>query len=237
MPKRTVIHAAFRYTDTNGQRRRAFRGDVINVSRKDAERGDRAGAFGTAADLVAPGLDEGVVDLSAQLPTTTPVVPLVSNAALLEAALRERLGVEAGASQGDVLRALDTALVQAQAAPDPGTAPATAEQTAPGGSIPAPAPDAVPAALSAGGEIVVELPPGGELADEAPADDQAGQPGDGVDDEGLAEADDQVGGVPRPPLAAKVEKWRAYAVDQGMDEAEAAKASKADLIGTYGRGD
>lgn len=239
MPKKLVIHGSFRYTDSNGQKRRAFRGDTINVSRKDAERGDRAGAFGTPADLVMPGLDESVVELAAQPPNTTPAVPMVSNAALLEAALRERLGVEAGASQGDVLRALDTALTAASTPVDSGTAPAPAQPAEPGGSIPpAPAgPDAVPAQLSGGGELVVE----------PTADDQGEPVTDAIGDEGLdddadtelvddveTEAGDQADRVPRPPLAAKVDKWREYAVDQGMPKADAAKASKADLIAAYG---
>ena len=40
-----------------------------------------------------------------------------------------------------------------------------------------------------------------------------------------------------PPLPARnatQEQWAAYAVSQGMDEAEAADASRADLIAAYG---
>jgi hypothetical protein len=165
MPKKLVVHAAFRYTDTAGQRRRAFRGETINISKKEADRGDALGVFGTAADLVPVALDEGVVDLSAESPTTTPVVPLVSKASILEGALRERLGVEPGASEADVLAALDQALDQAQTA----TGPDDEAEAGSGGTLPpAPTGDDV---------MVVHLPP--PAAEDEPAEEETTEADEG----------------------------------------------------------
>lgn len=229
MPKKLVIQAAFRYVDADGQRRRAFRGDTINVSRKEADRGERLGVFGTAADLAPTGLDEGVVELSADQPTSTPVVPLVSKSALLEAALRERLDVEPGASEADVLRALDEALAKAQTPDEPVTLPTPAVAAEPGGTIPPPAP----------GTITVNLP-GDESEDEPQPGDQGEPAVSDEDDEGLADAadsddGDQAAPMARPPLTATVATWRKFAVGQGMTEGEAKAANKPDLIARYGK--
>lgn len=213
MPKKLVIHALFTYTDPSSkQRRTAFRGDTINVSKEDAARGERFGAFGTAADLVPAGLDEGVVDVPSQEPTGTPVVPLVSKASILEGALRDRLGVEAGATEADVLAALDQALAQAQSTPEPDadTQPAVGDTQPAGGATTQPAPEA------AAGEVTVgNVPPAAE-------------------DE-LAEETGEVDEGP-PPLAATKDRWEAYAVKKGMPVGEAAAKKKADLIALYGGG-
>lgn len=214
MPKRLVIHALFTYTDPSSKRRRtAFRGEVINVGKEDLARGERFGAFGTEADLVPPGLDEGVVDLPAQEPTGTPVVPLVSKSAVLEAALRERLSVEPGANEDQVLAALDAALAKAQQPTE------TPTQQGP----------ELAAAGDPGNPVIVNLPPTaddgtGEIVEEEPTT-ASDEPADDSDaDEGP------------PPLAATKDRWVAYAVKKGMAPGEASAKNKADLIALYGGG-
>lgn len=219
MPKRLVIHAAFIYTDSQTkQRRRAFRGETINVAGKDLERGTKHGAFGTEADLAPAGLDEGVVDLSEQPPTGTPLVPHVSKTAVLQAALRDRLGVEPGASEADVLAALDTALGKAQAPAETGTAPAPlVEEPSPG-------------------IVTVNLPAVESDDDQQDdqRDDDEGEPSDeDGDDEGQADVGDAVQ-VERPPLSATKKRWEIFAVSQGMPAGEAAAKKKEDLIQLYG---
>jgi len=208
MPKKLVIQAAFRYIDANGQRRRAFRGETINISKKEADRGELLGVFGTPSDLVPTGPDEGVVDLPSESPTGTPVVPLVSKAAILEAALRERLGVEPGANEAAVLAALDAAL----AGPQTPT-------------------DTDPPQTAAAAPTVVNLPP---HPDDAAQGADEGEPGDpDEDDEGQADGAGVVQ-VERPPLSATKKRWEDYAVSQGMPAGEAKAKQKPDLIALYG---
>lgn len=210
MPKKLVVHAAFRYVDANGQRRRAFRGDTITVSKKEADRGDALGVFGTPADLVPPGLDEGVVDLPAESPTSTPVVPHISKASILEGALRDRLGVEPGANEADVLAALDQALAKTQT-------PAEAEPSPPASAEP----------------VVVNLPPVADTGDQEEEPVTAGAAEEDQADEGQAD-ETAANQVERPPLSATKERWEAYAVSQGMPAGEAKAKKKPDLIALYG---
>jgi hypothetical protein len=227
MAKRLVIHALFTYTDpSTKQRRTAMRGELINVGREDQARGEKFGAFGTEADLVPPGLDDGVVEVPAQEPTGTPVVPHVSRAAILEGALRQRLGVEPGATEAQVLAALDQALTKAPAGttaepatPTPGE-PVIVNLPAPGdgGTLPdrQPGSDTVPAVLSDGGELV----------DEGQAD--------GAESESDADAAAPAVRLERPPLAATKDRWEAFAVQEGEDPGQAKAMSKKDLQVKYG---
>lgn len=220
MAKRLVIHALFTYTDpATKNRRTAFRGETINVGKEDQARGEKFGAFGTEADLAPAGLDEGVVDLQAQDPTGTPVVPHVSKAAILEGALRQRLGVEPGASEAQVLAALDQALTKAPAqadaaAGDTGAAPQE-ETTAP--------------ELRPAGQTIVALPP-------MPGDDVLGQPagqGEPAEPAEVEEGQAAAAEPQQPPLTATTERWRAYAVEMGMPAGEAAAMKKPDLVKKY----
>lgn len=228
MPKKLVIHSSFRYIDASGQRRRAFRGETINVSKKEADRGDSFGAFGTPSDLAPPALDEGVVDLSPGTATSTPVVPLVSQSTHLEASLRERLNIEPGAPVQDVMQALDEALTKAQTPAEPVTLPPVVAAE-PGGTIPPPVP----------GTVIVNLP--GDESEEEPRPGDQGEPAvEDEDDEGLDDAaddgtSDQAAPMARPALTATVGTWRKFAVTQGMTEGEAKAANKPDLIARYGK--
>lgn len=51
MAEKTILLAAFPYTDADGRMRDAMRGDRVNVDGADLERGERLGAFATEADL------------------------------------------------------------------------------------------------------------------------------------------------------------------------------------------
>lgn len=224
MVKKLVIHSAFRYRDPKTKTfQRAYRGDRIDVTKEDAERGEKNGAFGTPEDLLPSGLDEGVVDLTPEAPMTTPVVPHISQGARVETVLRERLGLEPGASEADVLAALDTAIDKAAAKETPAepVTPAPGEPVIvnlpgdqPGGTIPAHEPDAdsVPAVLSDGGELVES--------------DQAGDDSQAVAEPG--------GRLERPPLAALRERWEAFAVQEGEDPGQAKAMSKQALQAKYG---
>lgn len=215
MVKKLVIHASFTYTDkATKQRARAFRGDTIDVGKEDAERGTKFGAFGTPADLVPKEPDEGVVDLAADEPPGTPIVPLVSRSAILEAVLRERLGLAADATEADVVAALDTAMAKAKEEPTP------AEASAP----PTPPTPVEP--------VIVNLPPTSE--DDDGNADQAVPTEAEVEDEGLAVVAEQTPTVEPPPQSAVKARWEAHAVLMGMTEGEAKATSKQDLIAKYG---
>lgn len=222
MVKKLVIHASFIYTDRQTkQRTRAYRGDTIDVGKEDAERGAKFGAFGTPADLVPKDLDEGVVDLAADVPTGTPIVPHVSQGARVEAVLRERLGLEAGATESDVVAALDAAIAKAQ------------EQKAEEGKTE----PAQPSAPAPAEPVIVNLPEStadgdgtADLGDSGPGSgDDEGQAAEPVGDQAAEEE-----GEGPPPMSAVKARWVAYAVGKGMPEGEANAASKQDLIAKYG---
>jgi hypothetical protein len=232
MPKRLIIHALFNYTDPQTKlRATAYRGDTINVSGKDLERGTKGGAFGTAADLVPKALDEGTVDLAADEPTGTPIVPLVSRSAILETVLRERLSLPADATEADVVAALDAAMAKAKEE-DPGTAepvetPAPPSPPAPVGPVIVNLPDTVEEETSGG-----TMPPHEADPDSVPAVISDG--GEIVEHEGQAVVTEQTPTVEPPPQSALKARWEAHAVAMGMTEGEAKAASKQDLIAKYG---
>jgi hypothetical protein len=220
MVKKLVIHALFVYTNKQKQRSTAYRGDTIDVTGQDLERGTKFGAFGTQADLVPKGLDEGVVDLAAADPTGTPVVPAVSRSAIVETVLRERLGLEPGATESQVVAALDAAMAKAKEEPKP------AEPPAPPSSPTLAEP---PAPVE---PVIVNLPPVPD--DDAATADQDDSGAAEVEDEGQADAVEQTPTVEPPPQSAVKARWEAHAVLMGMTEGEAKAASKQDLIAKYG---
>lgn len=239
MAKKLVIHALFTYTDPATKTlARAYRGDTINVTGKDLERGMKHGAFGTAADL-APPVDEGVVDPTPD--ASTPLVPHVAQGVRIEAALRDRLGLEPGATESDVVTALDEALAKAKAAnEDLGTAPAPepAQISAPPAPVEPVLVNQPPA--EATGYDEGDLPPTGEhvvvndtgepeavhTADQlVPVPDAGDDGGQAVPAEARLE---------RPLNTAVKAKWEAFAVQEGMAAGEAKAASKQDLIAKYG---
>jgi hypothetical protein len=229
MVKKLVIHSAFRYKDPKTKTfQRAYRGDTIDVGKEDAERGTRLGAFGTIEDLQPRGLDEGVVELEQQGPTTTPVVPHISQGDRVEAVLRERLHLDPGATEADVVAALDAAIDKAAAKEETPAQPSTTPKAEPvivnlpppgdGGTIPdhQPSTDTIPAVLSDGGELV----------DEGQAD--------GAESESDADAAAPAVRLERPPLAATKDRWEAFAVQEGEDPGQAKAMSKKDLQVKYG---
>lgn len=225
MVKKLVIHSAFRYRDPKTKTfQRAYRGERIDVSKEDAERGEKNGAFGTPEDLLPSGLDEGVVELEPQEPTSTPVVPHISQGARVEAVLRDRLKLDPGASEADVVAALDAAIDKAAGkekapAPPQPTGPVIVnlpepDEPAPsGGTLPErqPGTDSIPAVLSDGGELVDE--------------DQAAE---------AESADTAPIHLERPPLAATKARWEAYAVQEGEDPGQAKAMSRSALQAKYG---
>jgi hypothetical protein len=220
VPKRLVIHGLFRYTDSSTkQLTTAYRGEVINVSGKDLERGEKHGAFGTKADLV-PKLDEGVVELPAEVQGGTPVVPHVARASRVDAVLRDRLNLPLDATEADVVAALDAAIAKAQ------------EQKAE-----EPAQPSTPAPVE---PVIVNLPQSttegdgtADLGDSGTGSgDDEGQAAEFTGDQGAADAEEE--GQGPPPLSAVKARWVAYAVGKGMPEGEANAASKQDLIAKYG---